>query len=112
MSTSTLFFSIFFTTILVTRVGLLVRRTSSPTIRGFRLHHYMYGLCILPVGVLLHSVWTSAVGLGLFIDEATYLCIGGKSHEDNYSWTSLLGTAAFIVLTFVFRVELTHLVLP
>jgi hypothetical protein len=33
-----------------------------------------------------------AVGIGLILDEATFLALGGTSHADNYSTSSLLGT--------------------
>ena len=63
----------------------------------------MYGLISIFAGLTFHSVMIYAIGLGLFIDELTYLLIQGKNHKDNYSKTSLLGTLFFIIIVFVFR---------
>ena len=100
------FFIIFFITILVTRVFLYVHPTPSPTINGFRTHHYMYGLVLAPTGALLGSVTVFAVGVGLFVDELGYLLIGGKNHEENYSKASLLLLTLFILLAYIFREQM------
>ena len=100
------FFIIFFITILVTRVFLYVHPTPSPTINGFRTHHYMYGLVLAPVGALVGSVTIFAVGVGLFVDELGYLLIGGKTHEENYSKASLLLLTLLIVLAYIFREQM------
>ena len=100
------FFVIFFITILLTRVFLYVHPTPAPTINGFRAHHYMYGLILAPAGALLGSVTIFAVGAGLFVDELGYLLIGGKTHEENYSKTSLVLLVIFIVLAYIFREQI------
>lgn len=97
------FFFVFLATILITRFVLYVHPMPSPSIGGFRLHHYMYGLALLTVGYALGSAIIFAVGLGLFVDELTYLLMGGKTHADNYSMISLLGTLMFIVLVFFLK---------
>lgn len=97
------FFTVFLITILVTRIFLFFKPKSAPTIKGFRIHHWMYGVAIIVFAFLVHSFILYAVGLGLFVDELTYILMGGKSHEDNYSKISLLGTGAFIVIVFFLR---------
>lgn len=67
------------------------------------MHHYMYGIVLILIGFLTHSIIVYAIGLGLFIDELSYLIISGKTHEDNYSRKSLLGTVFLIILVFIFR---------
>ena len=103
-------FAIFVLTILLTRIGLYVagRLVENPdeiglSIKGLRLHHYMYGLVLAPVGLFLANVPLFAVGLGLFVDEATYLVMGGSTHADNYSWISLTGTFVLVVVVFLLR---------
>lgn len=100
------FFSVFLVTIIITRIFLYINPTPSPTIKSFRIHHYMYGLFLIPVGILLSNVAVYAVGVGLFIDEFGYLIIGGKTHEENYSKTSLILLIIFVILTYIFRNEL------
>ena len=73
------------------------------------MHHYMYGIVGIIAGFLLHSVIIYAIGLGLFVDELTYLLIRGKDHKDNYSKVSLLGTAIFVLLVFLFQ---NYLLIP
>ncbi len=103
------FFFTFLITILATRLFLFLRPIPAPTIGKFRTHHYMFGLLGIVVGLLIHSVLVFAIGLGLFVDELTYILIGGKTHADNYSKISLLGTLFFIVLVFIFRNNLIYI---
>ncbi len=44
MNPENVFFLVFLATVLVTRIYLYFWPIPSPTIRGFRLHHYMYGI--------------------------------------------------------------------
>ncbi len=100
------FFVIFLITILLTRIILYVNPTPSPTIKGIRFHHYMYGVILAPLGILFSSVAIFSVGFGLFVDELGYLLIGGKNHKDNYSKNSLLFLTGFIILSYFFREKL------
>lgn len=86
-------------TVVITRIWLYMRPRASPTILGFRLHHYMFGLVGIVAGLVLHMLAVYAIGMGLFIDEVTFLLIGGRTHEDNYSKASLAGTALLVCLT-------------
>jgi hypothetical protein len=71
----------------------------------------MYGLLLIIISILLENILLFAIGMGLFIDELTYLIIRGKSHEDNYSKISLLGTLIFIILIFLFKNFLINLLI-
>src|SRR5690348_16598121 len=107
------FFWIFFGTIAVVRIFLWIDPTPAPTIpklkwhhhvyHKFRTHHWMLGLISIVVAFAIHSLILYAIGLGLFVDELTYLLIGGKTHKDNYSVVSLSGTVIFMILTYFFR---------
>jgi len=110
MQPANLFFTIFFATVLITRVWLYFKPTPSPTIKGFRLHHWMTGLFILIISILINNLIGFAIGLGLFVDELTYLLMRGKNHSDNYSKTSLIGTALFVIIVFIFREQIIYLI--
>ena len=98
------YFSIIFVlTIVVTRVVLLVWPISSPTVMDLRLHHYMYGVVGIVVGLLVHSVAVYAVGFGLFVDELAYVLMGGRTHAENYSALSLCGTVFFALAAIAIR---------
>ena len=45
----------------------------------------------------------------MFVDEITYLVIGGESHDDNYSAFSLGGTLLLVVFVFIFKEQLVGL---
>jgi hypothetical protein len=109
---SNYFFLIFFSTIIGTRAALLVRPTPGPTIGVLRIHHYMYGILGIVVGALVHSIGVYAVGAGLFVDELSFLLMRGKTHQDNYSAASLLGTLLFVIAVFVLRHFLVALCTP
>ena len=97
------FFPIFSATVAITRLFLFYYPTPSPKIKGFQLHHYVYGIIGMSLGVFFDSIIVYAVGLGLFVDELTYIMIRGKGHEDNYSKISVVGTFVFVCLAFPFR---------
>lgn len=103
------FFSIFLFTIAITRVFLYFNPTPSPTIHGFRTHHYMYGLVLAPIGIAAGSVVLFAIGVGLFVDELGYLLIGGQTHADNYSASSLLLLCIFIILIYLNRNKISKI---
>lgn len=100
---SNYFFLIFAITIILTRLIIYFHPIPSPTIGKFRTHHYMYGLLVIAIGLISQSITIYAIGIGLFIDELTYLLIRGKTHKDNYSKISLLGTFIFIMVVFAFK---------
>lgn len=104
-----LFFLIFLVTILITRIALYFKPTPSPTIKGFRLHHYMYGIVIGMIGIIFSNIILFGIGLGLFIDEVPYLIIGGKNHKDNYSAKSILGVLILVIIIFFSKSFLTKI---
>ena len=100
---SNYFFLIFLATVVITRLFIFVFPIPAPTFGKFRINHYMYGLIGIFAGLTFNSVMIYAIGIGLFVDELTYLLIGGKNHKDNYSKISLFGTLFFVILVFIFR---------
>lgn len=69
----------------------------------------MFGIVGIILGLLTNFIFVYAIGWGLFIDELTYLLMRGKTHGDNYSKTSIVGTIIFIIIVFVLR---NYFVLP
>src|SRR3989344_4495518 len=100
---SSYFFPTFLATVAITRLFIFVYPIPAPTFGKFRTHHYMYGLAGILVGLVFHSILIYAIGLGLFVDELTYLIMRGKDHKDNYSKISLFGTLFFVIIVFLFR---------
>lgn len=97
------FFFIFLGTIVATRFFLFLKPLPAPTVGKLRVHHYMYGLLGIVIALAIRSLTLYAVGWGLFVDELTYLIIGGKPHKDNYSALSLSGTVILIIVIFFLR---------
>jgi len=75
------------------------------------MHHWMYGVILIIISFIVQSIALYAVGLGLFVDELSYILIGGKNHKDNYSIKSILGTVLFIVIVYVFRDKILTLLM-
>lgn len=96
-------FTLFLLTILITRTVLFLWPIPSPTINRFRIHHWMYGAGLVVLSLFISSVSLYAIGLGLFVDELTFVIIGGKTHVDNYSITSLFGLAGLTIVAYAFR---------
>jgi len=110
MMSADIFFAIVFLTVAVTRLFLYVRPPApGPRIYGFRIHHYVYGLFGIAVGIIGGMPIVYAVGVGLFVDELALILMRGDTHEENYSTPALVGTALFVCLVFLLR---DYLILP
>ncbi|MCE9541758.1 hypothetical protein K8R03_04365 [Candidatus Kaiserbacteria bacterium] len=104
------FFIIFLVTIAVSRIFLLVHPIHSPILGDFHMHHYMYGLILLALGLSSRSLPILAMGAGLFADEIPILHnINAKSFGDYFAFTSMVEVLAVIVIVFWLR---HYLVMP
>lgn len=105
-TTDNIFFIFFFLTISATRLVLFLCPVPSPTIRKVRLHHWMFGIGLLVASIIFANHVLFAIGLALFVDELTFLIIKGRTHKDNYSAKSMVGTIVFVILAYIFREQL------
>lgn len=94
MSAARLFAVVLLATVAVARIFLHLRPTRSPTVGGFRIHHWMTGVAVLAVGFVGVSPVIGGVGAGLFLDEAVYIVRRGNSHADYVA--SLRATALLV----------------
>ena len=117
MTNADYFFLIFLGTIAVTRL-LLVKKIKAPTIHGFRVRHYMYGLVLIVIAIIANNLTLYAAGFGLLIDEVTVIIAKGPGHKDEHwkgceeyhtSW-SVAGVLVLILLTFIFRDTISSLI--
>lgn len=96
-----------FITVLLTRFLVFIFKKPSPTIKGFRIHHWMYGLLftviLFGVSKFYTNIYLLSISTGVFLDEIGFIIIRGKTHEDNYSPKSFMILMFFILLLFVFR---------
>lgn len=101
------YFLLTFITILITRVVVFIFNKPSPTIKGFRTHHWMFGLLFTIILFCISSFYTNvyllSISTGIFLDEIGFIIIRGKTHEDNYSPKSFMILIFFIILLFIFR---------
>jgi hypothetical protein len=71
----------------------------------------MYGIVLIAFGLIFHKLMIYGIGWGLFIDELTYLLINGKTHADNYSTASLIGTIIIAVIIYILKNNLVNIFL-
>ena len=82
----------------------------SPTVYGFRLHHYMYGLAFIILAFFTSSLTLYGIGLGLFVDQLP-LFTKRKWHWDDYdSIQCRLAVLLIIVVVYEFRNYMLHLI--
>lgn len=112
MLPSTYFFLIFLATIVITRVALLPRRAYCPTIIGFRLHHYMYGLVLMLISWSASNIFLFAIGLALLVDELPQMLSGKLFYGWNvyYSSKIMLGVILFMFLVFLLRNQIISII--
>lgn len=78
-----------FITILITRVFVFIFNKPSPTIKGFRTHHWMYGLIftiiLFGISKFYTNIYLLSISTGVFLDEIGFIIIRGKNNEDKLS---------------------------
>lgn len=106
------FFLFTLLTIIITRISVYIFNKPSPTINGFRTHHWMYGLLFTIIFLAISRIYTNiyllAISLGIFLDEIGFIIIRGKNHEDNYSPKSFMIILIFILILFIIREPLIN----
>lgn len=107
MSLYDTFFFVTFIVIILIWVFVYYFQKPSPTIKNFRLHHWMYGLAIILILFCISNIYTNiymlSIGIGLFLDEIGFILLRGKTHEDNYSPKSFMILLVFILFLFIFK---------
>jgi hypothetical protein len=104
MNNGDFFFLVFLATIVLSKILCLVKTRHSPTIKGFRTHHYMTGLLIVLISLFISNITLFAIGLGLFIDEAPLFIKWRKwTWKDNYSLESFLILLFLVLFVYIFR---------
>src|SRR3989344_1809041 len=105
---STLFFILFVSTILVTRLSVFLIPELDVTFGGIIIHHFWFG-AILLLGALFIPKNNSikmllyAVGSGLFADQLVFMLLGAGNDKEYWSLPSLLGTVVITGLIFFTR---------
>lgn len=110
MTNGDYFFLIFLGTIVFTRL-LLIKPIAAPTIKGFRVRHYMYGIALIILAFLIKNLSIYAIGFGLLVDELPVALVKGPGHkeeqwrgcEDYHSKWSIAGVLILIFLVYLFR---------
>lgn len=101
------YFLVVMITIILIRVLVYLFPKPSPTVKNFRIHHWMYGLlctCILfSISHFYSNIYLLAISNGIFLDEIGFILMRGKTHEDNYSPKSFMILLLFILLVFILR---------
>lgn len=97
-------FSTYIFAILGTRTLLWFYPKHAPKVGDFQLHHYMYGLCLGALYLLISSPILLALGVALFVDELPlFFIFKGWNWPDNHwkqyhSWQSLVFIAIVSIL--------------
>ncbi len=104
------FFIFLFLTIIVVRV-LVIVKDLNPTIAGFELHHFYYGLALLIIISLLMLFKRSpfvinlplvAIALGLIIDELVFI---GMKTKGTTPYSSTISSVILFALVIALLVE-------
>lgn len=94
-------------TTVITRIFVYIFKKTSPTIKNFRTHHWMFGLAftiiLFSIANFCTNIYLLAISTGIFLDEIGFIILRGKTHEDNYSPQSFMLLMFFILLLFIFR---------
>ena len=105
------FFLIFLLTLIITRVFCLKTRIPSPTISGFRTHHYMTGLLLIVLSFYFSNLVIFAIGFGLFVDQMPLFIFWRKwKWEDYISTWSYVGLIFITIIVYLFQDYLISLV--
>jgi len=85
MTNGDYFFLVFLGTVAVTRI-LVLMKVTGPTLKGFRIHHYMYGVLFIVLGFVFKNITLYAIGFGWFVDELPIILAEGPAYKNEH-WT-------------------------
>lgn len=117
MTNGDYFFLIFLDTVATTRLFSL-SGVAAPTIKGFRIHHYMYGAVLIIFAFLINNLTLYAVGFGLVVDELPVVLVKGSGRKEEYwrgcedyhtKWC-VAGVLVLILITYIFRNSIVGLI--
>jgi hypothetical protein len=103
MTQANFFFLVFLLVVTIVRVTLYYKPFSIPRIRGFQIRHYMVGIALMLLAILLQHVTLYGIGFGLLIEEVPLLITHGKSQHDNYKPKPALIFLGIILVVYIFR---------
>jgi|SRR3989344_4011209 len=118
MTNGDYFFLVFLGTIAITRFFIFALKKPGPTIRGFRIRHYMEGIVLVIIAFIFHDLTFFAMGFGWVIDELPVILAKGPGHKDEYwrgcedyhtPW-SVAGVLILIFITYIFRNTISGLI--
>ena len=118
MTSSDYFFLFFFGTITITRLLLVSYKMAGPTITGFRVRHYMFGIILLIPAFLIDNLTLYAIASGLIVDEIPVILAKGPGYknehwrgcEDYHTRWSFAGVLILVLLVFIFRSSIAGLI--
>jgi len=108
MRRENLFYLLVLIAIAIVRIDVYLIPNVDIVLWGFVIHHYFFGIVTFASGLFFdgEGAWRMlffAAGLGLVIDELTFLFLGGGGDVVYWGISSLLGTALFVIILYPLR---------
>jgi|SRR3989344_309352 len=105
---STLFFILFVSTILVTRLSIFLIPEVDVTVVGLVIHHFWFGAILLLCALFIPEnhplrIFFYGVGSGLFADQLVFMLLGAGNDREYWSLPSIFGAIVFTVVIFFIR---------
>ncbi len=118
MNNGDFFFLIFLGTIAITRALLATNKLGHPSIKSFRLRHYMYGVILIVFAFIIKNITIYAIALGLIVDEIPPILVKGPGNkderwrgcEDYYTSWTVAGVLILTFLVYIFRDSIAGLI--
>lgn len=109
MKSAAYFFTTIVLTVLATRVGVAAIPELDIKVFDVVVHHFWFGVALLLAGMALplktrHATFfMKGVGLGLIVDQAVFLALGGGKDAEYWSGPSTAGAMLLLLLLFLLR---------
>ncbi len=76
----------------------------SPKVLGMKLHHYMYGIIVLALGLVFKSLLAYSVGFGFILDELPLALFPKNASWPEYESKKMF-TGILVLLAILFLVR-------
>ena len=113
MKKEDLFYVLFFSTIILIRLGVFLFPEREIRLASLIIHHFWIGIILIIIPLLLNllfnnkyeklRLFTFAIGLGLIIDQFVFMILGAGTDVQYWAMPSLFGMIFLSCFILIFR---------
>jgi len=114
MKRGNLFYLILITTILITRISIIIVPEVDIKFLDIVIHHFWFGVILMIIGLIIPKqkvypkILLYGIGAGLIIDQLIFMILGAGKDKEYWALPLLLGTIIIALVIYLIRTKVTN----